>query len=421
MNKKKIIIYGPNKLSGDVKISGSKNSALPILFASILSKEDIKIKNIPNIEDINITIKILKNIGIKIIKNKNLLINAKYINNISFKYNLIKKIRASIWLIGPILIRCKKIKLNKPGGCNIGKRPIDMHIYALKSLGAKINYKNNKINIFIKKKLNSNIIKFPKISVGATITSILTSVLIPGITTIYNIAKEPEIIDTINFLNKIGAKIKKTNKNKLIIKGVKKLTGGTYKIIPDRIETGTYLIAGAISKSKITCYNTNPIFIKSIIKKLILSGAKIKIKKDFITLNMNNKKLKPVNIITNPYPGFPTDMQPQFTLLNSIALGKSYIKENIFPNRFLHIKELNKMGTNIKIKNNKIICIGVNKILGNNINATDLRSSACLILAGCIANGNTIINSIHHIYRGYENVLKKLTNIGAKIKILNNK
>lgn len=292
-----------------------------------------------------------------------------------------------------------------------------MHLYALKKLGAKIKYNNSIIKVYIKKKLHSNIIKFKKISVGATITSILASILIPGITIIYNIAIEPEVIDTINFLIKMGAKIKKKNTNKLIIKGVKNLKGGTYKIIPDRIETGTYLLAAAISKSKITCYNTNTNFIKSIIKKLKLCGASFKIKKDFITLNMINKNIKPVNIITNPYPYFPTDMQPQFTLLNSIANGKSYIKDNIFPKRNSHVKELKKMGANIKIINNIIICKGVKKLSGNILYSNDLRSSISLVLAGCIAHGKTIVNSINYIYRGYENILNKLKKIGAKIKI----
>ncbi len=417
--KKIFKIYGPTPLSGEIKISGSKNAALPILFASLLTNEDIKIKNIPNLKDIKITLLLFKKIGVKIKKSNNtIFLNSKNIFYKPLTNKLIKKIRASIWLLSPILVRFKKITLSTPGGCKIGNRPIDIHLYVLKRLGIKIKKNKNFIKAKINKNiLNSNIIKLPKISVGATITLILAVILKTGLTIIKNPAKEPEIIDTINFLNNIGSKIH-IDKKKNIIKiiGVKKLTGGTYKIIPDRIETGTFLISAIISKKKITCYNTNSKLLSSIIKKLKMCGAKIKKGNDFITLNMNNKKPKSINIETSPYPGIPTDIQPIFTLLNSISIGKSTIKENIFKNRFSHVNELIKMGAKIKIKNNKIICNGVNEIFGSKITAKDLRCSITLVLAGCIANGITIIKSIKHIYRGYENIEKKLKTIGAKIK-----
>ncbi len=417
MNKKKFIIYGPNKLNGEIKISGSKNSSLPILFSCLLSKEEIKINNIPLLKDIYITIKIFKKLGVKVKQNKNsFIINAKYINNTNIIFNSINKIRASIWLLATIIIRCEKIKLKIPGGCNIGKRPIDLHIYALKCLGINIKFKNNFIIGKIKK-LKNNIIQFKKISVGATITAILASVLIPGITIIKNCAQEPEIIETINFLNKIGSKIQIKNNN-IYINGVKKLTSTIYTILSDRIETGTYLIASIICKSKITCYNINLYTIKNILKKILLTGAKLKIKKDYITIDMRNKNIKPVNIITNPYPGFPTDLQPQFTLLNALSIGKSYIKENIFKERFNHIYELNKMGTKIHIIKNIIICNGIKNIIGKKINSTDLRNAATLILAGCIAYGKTTINYVNYIYRGYENIIEKFKNLGVTIKIV---
>ncbi len=419
MKKQKFLISGPNKIHGDVKISGSKNSALPILFSCLLTKKDIKLKNIPKLKDINVTIKLFKKIGVKIKKTKNsIIINSENINEINFTNKLIKKIRASIWLLSPILIRLKKIKLSTPGGCKLGKRPIDLHIYSLKRLGVNIKYNNNIIIAKIKNRLKSNLIKFNKISVGATITSIMASVLIPGITTIKNCAKEPEITDMINFLNKIGAKIKSIGTNTIIIKGVKKLNSGVYKIIPDRIETGTYLIAGIICKSKITCYNTNPKLLKYVLNKLQKSGAELNIKNDFITLKMN-KRPKAINIITNPYPLFPTDLQPQYTLINCIANGKSIIEENIFKQRFSHVNELNKMGSKLKIIKNKIICHGVKKISSNIIKANDLRSSITLLLAACIANGTTIIKKIDYVYRGYENVIEKFKNIGINIKIIN--
>ncbi len=412
MNKFKII--GPSKIEGEIKISGSKNSALPILFSSLLTKEDIKIKNIPNIKDIDITLKLFKKIGVLIKKKKPLILNNQNIKNINLPYKLINKIRASIWLIGPMLIKFKKVKIYTPGGCNIGKRPINLHLYGLKKLGAKIKLKNNFIKIKIKnKKLIPNTIKLPQVSVGATITIIIVATLISGITTIKNSAIEPEIIDTINFLNTLGANIKHKN-NTIIISGVKKLHGGIYKIIPDRIETGTYLIGSLISKGKIICYNTNPNLLRYVLKKLKVSGAEIKTGNDFIKLNMH-KRPKAINIKTLPYPNFPTDLQPQFTVLNILAKGKSIITENIFPNRFNHVKELIKMGAKIKIKNNQIICKGIQKIFGTTIYAKDLRSAASLIIAACVAYGTTIIKDINFIYRGYENIEKKLNNLGIKI------
>ncbi len=413
---KKFQILGPLKIKGNVKISGSKNSALAILFASLLTNEDIKIKNIPNIKDIYITLKLFSKIGIKIKKNKHLIINSKNIKKKYIPKKLIKKIRASIWLISPLLIKFGKIKIHIPGGCKIGSRPIDLHLYGLQKLGAKIKLENNYITVKIKKKLTSNNIIFPKISVGATITTILASIFITGVTTIKNFAQEPEILDTINFLNTLGAKIL-YSKNKIKILGVKKLHGGIYKIIPDRIETGTYLIASAISRGKIICYNTNPNLLTNVLNKLKLSGSKIKTGNDFIKLSMS-KRPYPVNIKTLPYPNFPTDLQPQFTVLNTLAKGKSIITENIFKKRFNHVNELIKMGAKIKIKNNKILCNGTKKIFGTKVNAKDLRSAASLIIAGCVAHGITTIKNIDYIYRGYENIEKKLYNLGIKIEII---
>ncbi len=412
MNKFKII--GPSKIEGEIKISGSKNSALPILFSSLLTEKDVKIKNIPNIKDIDITLKLFKKIGVLIKKKKPLILNNKNIKNINLPSKLISKIRASIWLIGPILIKFKKIKIHIPGGCKIGIRPINFHLYGLKKLGAKIKLEHNFIKIKITKKLIANTIKLPQISVGATITIIIVATLISGITIIKNSAIEPEIIDTINFLNTLGANIKYQN-NTIIISGVKKLHGGTYKIIPDRIETGTYLISSLISKGKIICYNTNPNLLKYVLKKLQSSGAKIKTGNNFIKLSTYKKRHKAINIKTLPYPYCPTDLQPQLTVLNVLAKGKSIITENIFLNRFNHVKELIKMGAKIKIKNNKIICKGIKKIFGTEIYAKDLRSAASLIIAGCVAHGETIINNINYIYRGYENIRKKFNNLGVKI------
>ncbi|CAL4324209.1 UDP-N-acetylglucosamine 1-carboxyvinyltransferase [Buchnera aphidicola (Protaphis terricola)] len=416
---KKLYIEGNKKLIGNVLISGSKNAALPILFMTILTKEKIKIGNIPKLTDIKIAIKLLKSLGAEIIyQNKFLYINPGLINIYSPPYKLIKKIRASIWMLAPLLIRFGKTKMFFPGGCKIGTRPINLHLNGLIKLGAKIIKKENSILAYIDKPLRGQYICMEKISVGATITIMSAATLARGITTIENAAKEPEIIDIAKFLNTLGANIIGAGSNKIYIKGVLKLNGGEHQIIPDRIETGTFLIAAAISKGFITCQNTEPKHLKNVLKKLSQTGAIIKTGKNWIKLDMRNKIPKSINISTSPYPGFPTDMQPQFTLLNSIAQGKSIVIENIFENRFGYVKELIKMGAQIEIKKNYITCQGVSNLFSKNIFSTDLRGSATLVLAGCIAKGNTIVNNIYHLKRGYASFEKKLNKLGANIQYL---
>ncbi|QJC34312.1 UDP-N-acetylglucosamine 1-carboxyvinyltransferase [Enterobacteriaceae endosymbiont of Donacia cinerea] len=418
----KFIIKGPVKLKGEVNISGSKNAALPILFSSLLIKEIIEIKNIPRLKDIDVVIKLFLNLGVKIKNGKSLIINTRNLyTNFNFPENLIKSIRASIWLISPLLVRFKKINISLPGGCSIGMRPIDLHIKYLKKLGANIYIKNNRIIASINKNFIGSHIIMKKNSVGATISIILAAIYAQNITIIDNAAKEPEIKDLIHFLKTMGANIKGEGTNQIIIKGVLKLKGGVYTIMDDRIETGTFLIAAAISKGYIICKNTNPQNLKIVLKKLKYTGADIKTGKNWCSINMNNKKPKAVNIITGPYPSFPTDMQPQFTLLNCIALGKSIIQETIFENRFLYIHELIKMGAKIFIKNNKVFCRGIKSLYSAKIKATDLRASISLVLAGCIAKGKTIVNNVNYIDRGYENIENKLISLGAKIKRLENK
>ncbi|QJC32682.1 UDP-N-acetylglucosamine 1-carboxyvinyltransferase [Enterobacteriaceae endosymbiont of Donacia dentata] len=417
----KFIIKGPVQLKGKINISGSKNAALPILFASILIDESVEIQNIPKLKDIDNAIKLLLHLGVKIKKGKSLIINANNLyNHYIFPKNLVKSIRASIWLISPILNRLGKIKISLPGGCSIGKRPIDLHIKYLKKLGAKIYIKNNNIYAYINKTFKGSHIIMEKSSVGATISIILAAIYAYKITIIDNAAKEPEIKDLANFLNTMGAKIKGAGTNQIIIKGVLKLKGGIYKIISDRIETGTFLIAAAISGGQILCQKTNPKNLDIVLKKLKYTGAEIKTGKNWCSLNMKNRKPKAVDIITGPYPDFPTDIQPQFTLLNLIALGKSKVTETIFENRFLYIHELIKMGANVFFKKNQVICKGVKKLYSAKIVATDLRASISLVLAGCIASGKTIINNINYIDRGYETIEKKLISLGANIKRIKN-
>ncbi|XBC38017.1 MAG: UDP-N-acetylglucosamine 1-carboxyvinyltransferase [Buchnera aphidicola (Floraphis choui)] len=409
-------VTGPTNLLGEVKISGSKNAALPILLTSILSKEPIELHNIPVLLDTTNAMKILTKLGVKIEVKKEIYLDSSTIKNCIISNYITKKIRASIWILGPLLARCGYAKISFPGGCKIGYREIDLHIFGLTQLGAKITIYKNYITGSVVGKLKGTKITLSKISVGATITIMSTATLATGITIISNAAREPEIIDLANFLNSIGAKISGAGSKKIIIKGVNKLHGGKYTIIPDRIETGTFLIAAAISNGHIVCYNTKPNLLAYFLKKLIQTGAKIKAGNDWISLNMVNIHPKAINITTSPYPGFPTDMQAQFTLLNIISHGTSKITETIFENRFIHIPELKKMGAIVMIKNNSIFCYGVKKLNSAKIIASDLRGAASLILAGCIANGNTIIKNSNFVTRGYESFYKKLKMIGAKIK-----
>ncbi|QJC30612.1 UDP-N-acetylglucosamine 1-carboxyvinyltransferase [Enterobacteriaceae endosymbiont of Neohaemonia nigricornis] len=414
----KFIIRGPVKLQGEVKISGSKNSALPILFASMLVKNKVRIQNIPYIQDVSTTINLLIHLGINIKQGKVLILDAKNVNKFYAPDYLVQNIRASIWLMSTLLIRLGKFSISFPGGCSIGTRPIDLHIKGLCKLGAIINIKNNTIYGYLPNKIKGAHIIMEKVSVGATINIILLAIFADTITIIDNPAKEPEIQDVVNFLNFMGAKIQGVGTHRIIIQGITTLKGTKkiYKIIPDRIETGTFLIAAAINRSKIICRNTNPKHLINVLEKLKQTGADIKYGKTWCSLDMHGKRPKAINITTGPYPKFPTDMQTQFVVLNSIAQGISNITETIFENRFLYINELIKMGAKIYLKNQTLTCYGTNNLKSAIVTATDLRSAVSLILAGCISIGVTIINNINYVDRGYENIIKKLSLLGAKIK-----
>ncbi|MCV2526158.1 MAG: UDP-N-acetylglucosamine 1-carboxyvinyltransferase [Candidatus Lightella neohaematopini] len=416
----KFHIYGPTKLSGKVNISGAKNSALPILFATLLTENVVEIKNIPKLEDINIAIKLLNKLGAKIKKSKSIYINPKNIN-ICCPHYLSNNIRASIWILSPLLARFGYGIIPLPGGCAIGARPIDLHLFGLRKLGANVTIKDKYIKASVSGKLKGVYINMSKISVGATLTIMIAATLAIGTTIIDNAAKEPEIIDTANFLITLGAKIYGAGTNKIIINGVNYLNGGVYKILPDRIETGTFLVAAAISRGHITCYSTYPTLLNEVLIKLYEAGADIKTGENWISLNMHGKRPNGVIIRTSPYPGFPTDMQAQFSLLNLVANGVSKVTETIFENRFRHIIELTKMGAKAKIIGNTVLCYGVKKLFGTDVIATDLRSSISLILAGCIAQGVTTVHNTHYVYRGYDSIEKKLKLIGANIRLTNSK
>lgn len=417
----KFYIQGPTILSGEVNISGAKNSALPILFATLLASEPVEIHNAPKLKDINIAIKLLTQLGAKIEHHDIIFADTNNINSNYISYDLVKSIRASIWILAPMVARFGQGKIWLPGGCSIGKRSVDLHISGLKKMGATITIDKDCITASVNGRLHGAHIIMNKISVGATVTIMHAASLAQGITIIDNAAREPEIVDVANFLTMLGTNIIGAGTNRIIIEGVQKLKGGKYSIIPDRIETGTFLVAATISRSNIVCLKTNPKNLKYILTKLQESGANINFGKDWIKLNMYGKRPKAITVCTKPYPGFPTDMQAQFTLLNIVSQGIGKITETIFENRFKHIPELIRMGAQVQILGNTIICHGINTLTGAKVTATDLRASASLILAGCIAEGLTIIDKIYHVDRGYDNIEKKLQNIGANIRRITNK
>ena len=412
---KKIVVKGGNKLKGEVNISAAKNSVLPIIAASILCEEDIIIENAPMLEDVFVICNLLSSLNCNLkIENNNIKINTKNINSIDADSNLIRKMRASFLIMGPMLSRFGYCRLSLPGGCNIGSRPIDLHLKGFKALGADITMGYGYVEAKAKKLRGTTIyLDFP--SVGATENIIMAATLAEGRTIIENAAEEPEIADLAGFLNSMGAKVSGAGTGTVIIDGVKKLKGTSYKPIYDRIEAGTFIIAAAITNSKITINGVNSNHLTPVLEKLkecgiefIENGEKIIVDG---TLNKN-----PIDIKTMPYPGFPTDMQPQIMSLLSIVKGSSIVTETVFENRFMHIAELNRMGANIKIDGRTAFVEGVNKLTGCDVKATDLRAGAAMILAGLVAEGYTSIGDIYHIDRGYVNIEEKFKRIGADIQ-----
>lgn len=413
----KFRVHGDTKLQGEVKISGAKNAALPILFAAILAEKPVELTNVPQLKDIETALKILRQFGMKAEQEGNTVyLDASHITDYTAPYDLVKTMRASIWALAPLVARFHQGRVSLPGGCAIGARPVDMHIEALRKLGAEITLMDGYVEATAPNGLTGVHIVMEKVSVGATISAMVAATLAKGKTIIENAACEPEIVDTADFLNTLGAKIKDAGKCTIEIEGVEHLGGGKHKIVADRIETGTFLVAGAISGGKITCTHTNPRILDAVLQKLQEAGAKIEIDGDNITLDMQGKRPKAVNIRTLPYPGFPTDMQAQFTLLNMVAEGTSAITETIFENRFMHVPELIRMGGKAEIEGNTAICHGVEQLSAAEVMATDLRASISLVLAGCIAHGETIVDRIYHIDRGYEHIEEKLQKLGAKIE-----
>lgn len=414
----KFRVYGQSRLKGSVDISGAKNAALPILFAAILAEEPVVLTNVPELKDIDTTLKILRQLGVVVERDEQgaVHLDASQINHFVAPYELVKTMRASIWALAPLVARFKQGQVSLPGGCSIGARPVDLHISGLERLGAQIVLEDGYVKAYVNNRLVGMRIVMDKVSVGATLSIMIAATLAKGTTIIENAAREPEITDTAIFLNKMGAKISGAGTDTITIEGVERLGGCEHNVVPDRIETGTFLVAGAISGGRIVCKKTKADTLDAVIDKLREAGAQIDVTEDTITLDMLGNRPKAVNIRTAPYPGFPTDMQAQFTLLNMVAMGTGIITETIFENRFMHIPELIRMGGKAEIEGNTAICHGVDHLSGAEVMATDLRASISLVLAGCIASGETIVDRIYHIDRGYEHIEDKLRGLGARIE-----
>ena len=413
----KLVINGGTPLNGSMKTSGSKNATLPIFFATILADGPLKLSNTPQLSDVSTTLRLLMDIGSSFIleEDSSISIDSSSLTKLTAEYELVKTMRASILTLGPMLAKYKKAKISLPGGCAIGTRPVNLHLSALEQMGAKIEVKNGYIYASTNELVGAQI-NFDMISVTATENIIMAATLAKGTTTINNAAQEPEVTDLVKCLNKMGAKITGENTSTIVIQGVDHLSGIDYSICPDRIEAGTYLVAAAITGGKIVVNNIEPDSMRSVIGKLIETGADIQTNQNSIKLDMKGKRPQPVDIRTSAYPNFPTDMQAQFMALNSIADGSSTITETIFENRFMHVPELSRMGANLKLEGNTVVCKGVKLLTGANLMATDLRASASLVLAGLAAHGSTTIERVYHLDRGYEMIEEKFKMLGADIE-----
>ena len=412
----KLLIKGGKSLLGEIDCSGAKNAALPVIAGSILSSDDITLKNLPYLQDITTMFELIGSMGadISLDEKMNFKLNTSNLSNLEARYELVKTMRASILVLGSMVAKYGYAKIALPGGCAIGSRPVNYHLKALEKLGAEISLNNGYIEAKAKKLIGANI-EFEGVTVTGTENLMMAASLADGLTVLTNVAKEPEISDLADFLNSMGAKISGAGTDEIRIEGVEELTGTTFKIPADRIEAGTYLVAAAITNGKIIIKKIDSARMGSIIETLQKAGAEVCLNENSISLDMTKNTIKPVDIVTAPFPGFPTDMQAQFTVLNCIGNGESSVKETIFENRFMHVQELNRMGTDITINGTTALINGVDSISGAQVMATDLRASASLILAGLIAKGETIVDRIYHIDRGYERIEEKLSNLGAEI------
>ena len=414
----KLLIKDAGSLDGSIKISGAKNAALPILMGALLVDGVTTIGNLPHLNDVTTTLELMGRLGAKLtIDDKfNVEIDSRNIHSHEAPYELVKTMRASILVLGPLLARFGEAVVSLPGGCAIGSRPVNLHIEGMREMGADIEVEAGYVKAKSDGRLKGAKIVMEMVSVGATENLIMAAALADGTSVIENAAREPEVVDLANFLNSMGAKISGAGTSVITIEGVERLHGGHHDVLPDRIETGTYLVAAAMTRGRIRCRNTDPNILDAVLVKLKEAGAEVTTGDDWIELDMHGKRPKAVNIKTAPYPGFPTDMQAQFCAMNAVAEGTGTITETIFENRFMHVLEMQRMGAEIAIEGNTAICRGVEKLSGAQVMATDLRASASLVLAGLCADGETLVDRIYHIDRGYETIEEKLQNLGASIK-----
>ena len=414
----KLIIEGGVRLEGEIRIAGAKNSALPILAATLLTSEKVTICNLPHLFDITTMLELLGCMGVQpVIDEKlNVEVDSSTITDLSAPYELVKTMRASILVLGPLLAKHKRAEVALPGGCAIGSRPVNLHITALEAMGADIVVEDGYIKASVKDRLKGAHIFMDMVTVTGTENVMMAACLADGQTIIENAAREPEVVDLALCLIAMGADISGHGTETLVINGVSDLHGCTYSVMPDRIETGTYLIAAAATRGKIKVKDTRPDILEAVLLKLEQAGADIQVGEDWISLDMHGKQPKAVSVRTAPYPAFPTDMQAQFTALNSVASGSGSITETVFENRFMHVHEMNRMGAIIRVEGNTVIVDGSETLKGAPVMATDLRASASLIIAGLVASGETIVDRIYHIDRGYECIEEKLQLLGAKIR-----
>ena len=415
----KIVINGGEPLNGDVWVSGAKNAVLPILAACLLADEPVTIGNVPHLHDVTTTMELLGQMGVELIIDERMKIHVdpRPAKRYFAPYDLVKTMRASILVLGPLVARFGEADVSLPGGCAIGSRPVDLHLKGLQALGAEVSVENGYIKARAKR-LRGARIHMDLVTVTGTENIMMAAALAKGTTVIENAAQEPEVIDLANCLNAMGAKISGAGTATLVIEGVDRLSGTTYEVLPDRIETGTFLVAAAITGGKITAKRARPKTLDAVLGKLEDAGAHISTGEDWIELDMRGRRPKAVNITTAPYPAFPTDMQAQFTALNCVAEGVGVITETVFENRFMHALELQRLGADIQLEGNAAIVRGVAKMSGAPLMATDLRASASLVLAGLVAHGDTVVDRIYHIDRGYENIEEKLGGLGARIRRL---
>lgn len=414
----KLRITGGTPLNGEIRISGAKNAALPILAATLLASKPVVLSNVPHLQDIATTMELLGGMGVQFMMDERLKIqvDSSAVNHLIAPYELVRTMRASILVLGPLLSRHGQACVSLPGGCAIGSRPVNLHIDGMRAMGADIAVENGYIHAKIHGRLKGTTLVLETVTVTGTENLMMAAALAEGTTIIKNAAREPEVEDLANFLNLLGANVQGAGTDTIVIEGVDELGGGEYRVMPDRIVAGTFLAAAACTRGKIRVKDVSPAILESVLLKLREAGADIALGDDWIELNMHGERPKAVNVRTAPYPAFPTDMQAQFMTLNIIAEGTGTITETVFENRFMHVQEMLRMGADIKLEGNTAICKGVEQITGAPVMATDLRASASLVLAGLVAKGETVVDRIYHIDRGYECIEEKLSQLGARIQ-----